>query len=62
MHGPAEAGTPCRPDVQHPAGVGFPCEAADAIIGKTRSKALALHPGLHVFDNPFVQDSMQKYI
>jgi hypothetical protein len=31
-------------------------------IGKTRQKAPALHPGLHVFDKPFVQDPMQEYI
>jgi len=28
------------------------------IIRKTREKALALQPGLHVFDKPFIQDSM----
>src|SRR5262249_31706367 len=62
MNGQAEASKPLRQDVHHPAGVGFPCAADDEIIRKTREKALALHPGLHVFDKPFVQDSMQEYI
>ena len=58
MNGQAEAGKPLRQDVHHPAGVGFPCAADDKIIRKTREKALALQPGLHVFDKPFIQDSM----
>ena len=62
MNGQAEAGKPFRQDVHHPAGVGFQCAAEDAIIRKTREKALALHPGLHVFDTPCVQDSMQAYL
>src|SRR5215813_2878194 len=60
--GQAEAGKPLRQDGHHPAGVGFPCAADEKIIRKTREKALALHPGLHVFDKPFIQDSMQEYI
>src|SRR5262245_59594327 len=62
MNGQTEAGKPLRQDVHHPAGVGFQCAADDEIIRKTREKALALHPGLHAFDKPFVQDSMQEYI
>jgi hypothetical protein len=62
MHGQAEAGKPLRQDGPHPAGVGFPCAADDTIIRKTREKALALQPGLHVFDTPCIQDSMQEYI
>src|SRR5262245_58796776 len=62
MNGQTEAGTPLRQDVHHPAGVGFPCAADDAIIRQTRSQALALHPGLPVMDTPFVHDSMQDYI
>jgi len=59
MNGQADAGKPVRQDVHHPAGGGFQGEADDAILRQTREKALALPPGLHVFDTPFVQDSMQ---
>jgi hypothetical protein len=45
MHGPAETGKPPREDCPHPAGVGFQREADDTIIGKTRDKAPAVHPG-----------------
>ena len=62
MNGQAETGKPPREDFHHPAGVGFQLEADDKIIGKTRYKAPALHPGVHVFDKPFVQDPMQEYI
>src|SRR5262244_499708 len=62
MHGEAEASKPLRQDLHHPAGVGFQRTADDEIIGKTCQKAPALHPGLHVFDKPFVQDMMQEYI
>src|SRR2546425_1342771 len=62
MNGQAETGKPPREDFHHPAGVGFQLEADDKIIGKTRYKAPALHPGAHVFDKPFVQDPMQEYI
>src|SRR4030095_1543732 len=62
MNGQAETGKPPREDFHHPAGVGFQLAADDKIIGKTRYKAPALHPGVHVFDKPFVQDPMQEYI
>jgi hypothetical protein len=62
MNGEAEASKPLRQDFHHPAGVGFQRAADDEIIGKTRQKALALHPGLDVFDKPFVQDMRQEYI
>src|SRR5262245_34243353 len=62
MHGQAETGKPPREDFHHPAGVGFQLEADDKIIGKTRYKAPALHPGVHVFDKPCVQDPLQEYI
>src|SRR5215471_11617892 len=62
MNGEAEASKPLRQDLHHPAGVGFQRAADDEIIGKTCQKAPALHPGLHVFDKPFVQDMMQEYI
>ena len=61
MHGQAEARTPLRQDLHHPAGVGFQRAADDAIIGKTRQKAPALPPGLPVFDTPCIQDAMQAY-
>ena len=60
MNGQAETGKPPREDFHHPAGVGFQLEADDTIIGNTRYKAPALHPGGHVFDKPCVQDPMQE--
>ena len=62
MQGQAETGEPLRQDFHPPAGVGFQLEADDKIIGKTRHKAPALHPGGHVFDKPFGQDPMQEYL
>jgi hypothetical protein len=62
MHGQAETGQPPREDFHHPAGVGFQLAADDTIIGTTRYEAPALHPGVHVFDTPFVQDPMQEYM
>jgi hypothetical protein len=51
-----------RQDVLDPVGVRFSREAEDTIIGKTRHKAPALHPGLNLLDKPFVQDMMQQYV
>jgi hypothetical protein len=62
MHGQAKAMQTLRQDVHDPVGVRFSREADDKIIGKTRHKAPALHPGLHLLDKPFVQDMMQKYV
>jgi hypothetical protein len=59
MHGEAEASKSLRQDLHHPAGVRFQHAADEEIIGKTRQKALALHPGLYVLDKPCVQHLMQ---
>jgi hypothetical protein len=62
MNGQPETVEPLRQDGHHPARVGFQLAADDEIIGKARHKAPALHPGLHVFDKPFVQDLMQEHV
>src|SRR4029453_2150627 len=62
MHGQTEAIAPLWQDGQHPARVGFQLAADNTIIGKTRHKAPALHPGLDILDKPCIQDMMQAYI
>jgi hypothetical protein len=62
MNGQAETGKPPREAFPHPAGVGFQRDADDKIIGKTRDKAPAWHPGVHVFAKPCVQDPMPAYM
>jgi hypothetical protein len=54
MNGQAKAMKTLRQDVHDPVGVRFSLEAEDEIIGKTRHKAPALHPGLHHLDKPVV--------
>src|SRR5215470_5296897 len=58
MNGQAKAMKALRQDVHDPVGVRFYREADDKTIGKTRHKAPALHPGLHLLDKPFIQDMM----
>jgi hypothetical protein len=62
MNGEAETGEAFRQHIHNPAGIGFVRAANEEIIGKTRQKTAALHPGMDVFDKPFVQDMMQEYI
>src|SRR5882672_8572071 len=62
MNGEAETGEAFRQDFHNPAGIGFALTADDKIIGKATQKTAALHPGVDVLDNPFVQDMMQEYI
>jgi hypothetical protein len=62
MHGPAKTMQPFRQDIHHPLGIRLERAANAAIIGTTCHKASALHPGLHVFDTPVVQDMRQEDI
>src|SRR5215468_9225109 len=54
MHGQPETVDPLRQDGHDPAGVGFQLAADDTIIGQTRQKAPALHPGLPLCAKPCV--------
>ena len=62
MHGQPATIAPFRQDLHDPAGVCFPLETDDAILGHTRQEAPALPPGLPVLDTPFVHHLMQPYV
>ena len=62
MNGQTKAIEPLRQDGHQPACVGFQLAADDPIIGPTRPKAPALHPGSDILDKPRIQDMMQEYM
>src|SRR5262245_25664305 len=62
MNSEAETGEAFRQDCHNPAGIDFALTADDKIIGTAAQKTSALHPGVDVLDQPFVQDMMQEYI